>query len=343
MALTQYTDDTNIIASLADEPNDSDGLTATQLKAKFDENADNIVDFINDTLLAELAATTAGSSGADNIGYGGDIPASDVAEALDLLYSAGSGSIPPDDSITTAKIVDANVTTAKIANSNITTAKIADDAITVDKLKPTLTFGVNPKANAATVTASGDWVVPAGVTSIDVWLVGGGGGGRSDYENGGGGGHCLMQKNITVVPAAELAVVIGAGGAEKGDGGDTTITIGETTYTAEGGSYGGAGGSGGGGSGTAKGGSGGSGGSHGMGGKTSGISYYGQPGAGDGVLSTINPYTAILYAGGGGGYDGGLGGDGGGGADGVAGTANTGGGGGAGAAGGSGVAIIYYD
>ena len=37
MAFTQLTNDLNIISALDDEPNDVGGLTAAQLKAKFDE------------------------------------------------------------------------------------------------------------------------------------------------------------------------------------------------------------------------------------------------------------------------------------------------------------------
>ena len=68
MAYTQLTDDLEIITALSDKPNASDGLTAAQLKAKFDEAAGLIKTYINSTLLSELAATTDGSSGADGIG-----------------------------------------------------------------------------------------------------------------------------------------------------------------------------------------------------------------------------------------------------------------------------------
>ena len=37
MALTEFQDDLNIIQKLDDEPNDVGGLTAAELKAKFDE------------------------------------------------------------------------------------------------------------------------------------------------------------------------------------------------------------------------------------------------------------------------------------------------------------------
>jgi len=46
-----------------------------------------------------------------------------------------SGSLTlPDDSVTTAKILDSNVTTAKIADNNVTTAKIADNNVTTAKI-----------------------------------------------------------------------------------------------------------------------------------------------------------------------------------------------------------------
>lgn len=67
MAFTSLSASTAIIAALADLPNATSGLTAAQLKAKFDEAATSIKTYINSTLLAELAAITDGDSGADNI------------------------------------------------------------------------------------------------------------------------------------------------------------------------------------------------------------------------------------------------------------------------------------
>src|SRR6187455_2462591 len=68
MALTQMTDDVAIIAALADLPNATSGLTAAQLKAKFDLAATLLKTYLNSTHLTELASVTDGSSGADNIG-----------------------------------------------------------------------------------------------------------------------------------------------------------------------------------------------------------------------------------------------------------------------------------
>lgn len=54
MALTKFTKDMAIIAALDDEPNDVGGLSAQDLKAKFDEGGKAIKDYINETLTAEV-------------------------------------------------------------------------------------------------------------------------------------------------------------------------------------------------------------------------------------------------------------------------------------------------
>lgn len=67
MALTKLTDDVAIIGALSDTPNATEGLTATQLKAKFDEAAGLVKTYVNDTLTEELdtsieAANLAGTA-----------------------------------------------------------------------------------------------------------------------------------------------------------------------------------------------------------------------------------------------------------------------------------------
>ena len=54
MALSKFTKDMAIISALDDEPNDVGGLTAAELKAKFDEGGQAIKEFINDTLTTEV-------------------------------------------------------------------------------------------------------------------------------------------------------------------------------------------------------------------------------------------------------------------------------------------------
>lgn len=54
MALQKFTDDMHIIAKLDDEPNDVGGLTADELKAKFDEGGVTLQRYINETMLPQL-------------------------------------------------------------------------------------------------------------------------------------------------------------------------------------------------------------------------------------------------------------------------------------------------
>lgn len=54
MALTEFEKNMDIIAALDDEPNDVGGLSAAELKAKFDEAGKALQDYINNTLLPAL-------------------------------------------------------------------------------------------------------------------------------------------------------------------------------------------------------------------------------------------------------------------------------------------------
>jgi hypothetical protein len=127
------------------------------------------------------------------------------------------------------------------------------------KIKNKAGKGVTPPGSEI-FTTNGTFIVPAGITSIDVFLVGGGGGGGS---GGGGGGYTKTYKAseagyrdggaIVVVPGASWAVTVGAGGNAAADGGYSRFGD-DATYQADGGKKGlaynqpgGAGGSGGGG------------------------------------------------------------------------------------------------
>ena len=54
MSITKLNDDLNIVQKLDDQPNDVGGLTAAELKAKFDESGLAIQDYINNTLIPFL-------------------------------------------------------------------------------------------------------------------------------------------------------------------------------------------------------------------------------------------------------------------------------------------------
>lgn len=115
--MAKDTNDYNIITAMSNQPNLNEGYTPEQLKAYFDQASLSIQDFINNTLIEELQSETADASGAQNIGYDSETSVTNVADALDEIYTAGIGGLVPDDSISTDKIVDGAVTKAKIAES----------------------------------------------------------------------------------------------------------------------------------------------------------------------------------------------------------------------------------
>ena len=145
MSFTTFSGNTGNISALSDRPNDTDGLTAAQLKAKFDKAGDDIKTYLNFTLIPELEATTAGAS----IGVAATgITASTVTAALEELLAdiaaaviAGltddcvQTSYIQDEAVTTAKLDDGAVTTAKITDANVTEGKLASDAVVTSKIK----------------------------------------------------------------------------------------------------------------------------------------------------------------------------------------------------------------
>lgn len=70
MALTKFTKDMAIIAALDDEPNDVGGLSAQDLKDKFDEGGKAIKDYINETLTDEVEGQFATKKELDQVVVG---------------------------------------------------------------------------------------------------------------------------------------------------------------------------------------------------------------------------------------------------------------------------------
>ena len=92
MALTKLERDMKIISKLDDEPNDVGGLTAAELKAKFDEAGEVIKEFLNNTLIPELASEKAG----EQLGVTLRGDSMTLQEALNILQAAAiqSGNVP---------------------------------------------------------------------------------------------------------------------------------------------------------------------------------------------------------------------------------------------------------
>lgn len=71
-------------------------------------------------------------------------------------------------------------------------------------------MGKTQKEYIVEITSTGDWPVPEGCTSVNIFLVGGGAGGGT---SGGGGGYTKTVYGIAVTPKTSIKVVIGPGGA----------------------------------------------------------------------------------------------------------------------------------
>ena len=136
MALTAFNEDMEIISKLSTYPNDTDGMTTEELKARFDLAGKMLKSYINGTLLEELGGTTgAASLGVDKIN--GTDMGSNIQAALNALAAqiveATLGTIP-DKSIGETKLADLSVSTRALAQLAVTTAKLAAGAVTADKL-----------------------------------------------------------------------------------------------------------------------------------------------------------------------------------------------------------------
>ena len=154
MALPILNDDLAVISKLDDLPNDVGGLTAAELKAKFDEAAAAIQTYINDTLLPYLESV----SGAGDIGIttvSGIQAATNVQDALAALEAniegVTQGSVA-DNSINTVKLVDSAITNAKLADGSVSTAKLQDDVITNAKMANN-SVGANELIDGSVATA----------------------------------------------------------------------------------------------------------------------------------------------------------------------------------------------
>ena len=94
-----------------------------------------------------------------------------------------------------------------------------------------LTFTVtNFSSQFYTTPGQYSWLVPSGVTSVNIAAVGGGGGGtqRIGGGSGGGGGFVNYQNSVPVTPGDSYLVVVGGGGAP----GYCQARTGSSTYVA---------------------------------------------------------------------------------------------------------------
>lgn len=85
-----------------------------------------------------------------------------------------------------------------------------------------LTGAIKAQSGSQEFITSGDFTVPAGVTSITVEVIGGGGGGGNNGTGGGGGGGYSLG-TFSVNPADVIPVTIGEAGGVNSAGGTTMV------------------------------------------------------------------------------------------------------------------------
>lgn len=133
MALDKLNEDLHIIEQLADQPNDADGMSAAELKAKFDYAALAIQEYINNVLIPQVESSIS-------------------AGTVDLI----SGNQLVDGSIQAAKLAALSIVAEKIANGAVVSTKIADSAVSAAKIASqavdlkTKVSGILPTENGGT-------------------------------------------------------------------------------------------------------------------------------------------------------------------------------------------------
>ena len=108
----------------------------------------------------------------------------------------------------------------------------------------TLTQFLSGKLSSQNFTSSGAFIVPAGITTVWVTMIGGGGSGAAHPSNGaggGGGGAFCFKAPVAVTPGASITVTIGSGGngvtaPSNGNAGGTT-SFGSLSVSGGGGGY----------------------------------------------------------------------------------------------------------
>ena len=97
MALTRFTGDADVISQLSNQPNDNDGLSASQLKAKFDQFGSVFKNYLNNTLIPELeSAINAAAGGISPSGFSGSLLLDGTISASKLSNTSGSEAVRTD-------------------------------------------------------------------------------------------------------------------------------------------------------------------------------------------------------------------------------------------------------
>lgn len=120
MSFPRITDGLGTVSTLDDRPNDTSGLTASELKAKFDKDPETLKAYINDIFIPYLESTAAAAQlGISTItGLSAETVQAALEQIMDTMQNISQGAVP---------------------NSSITLAKLAADVLAILNGKQPLT------------------------------------------------------------------------------------------------------------------------------------------------------------------------------------------------------------
>ena len=116
MGLPPFEHDMDIIQKLDDEPNDVGGLTAAELKAKFDEPGNAVKQYMNTALIPSVDAAV------EHVDQ--------VAEEIEQFTADKIDEWLDEHPEATTTVEDGSISTVKLADGAVTTEKLADGVVT---------------------------------------------------------------------------------------------------------------------------------------------------------------------------------------------------------------------
>jgi len=139
----------------------------------------------------------------------------------ELVQTDGSGNLPALSAVNLTNIPGANITPGTVG---VAAMNASGTPSSTTFLRGDGTWSVPLVSNGVQVfSSSGTFTLPAGITSVDVEVIGGGGGtggtNAAGYASGAGGGGGYSRKRISgLTPGDTVTVTVGAGGTDGAAG-----------------------------------------------------------------------------------------------------------------------------
>jgi hypothetical protein len=176
------------------------------------------------------------NGGTDGIGYGGD--GLSVSITGTATFYAGGGSAYPNNTTSGNDGGGGYLNLAGTANTGggggggynaangVSTGGAGGSGVVIIRYLNTLTTG---NINNTIFTYNGSiqtFIVPSGVTSINIYCWGAGGGSGSSYNNQAGGDGGFVKATLSVTPNTSFKIIVGQGGRKGVNGGSSGTAFG---------------------------------------------------------------------------------------------------------------------